>query len=254
MKINAPTQIRVALTAEIHAAAPRDPKNWLSASEWVRFERLNARQPLSNRAQQYLSGHWLARLLLSAQFGAAPEHCQLEERLNLPPLVIAPYAETAQGIGIGTGQIALSISHSGGWIACAISDAAIGIDIEQRQPRDGLLRFQELLLAVGETPNSLSLDELLQRWVAKEAWIKRHHGSALPEGLAAIELHPAGATTGNVTVVSTDGFHLAMTAESASAPVIVVPGAVLNQRYFQCRPQAGIQSAGLPSAPGWLPG
>lgn len=235
------TQVRVAQIAEIYAQVPSDQTSWLSASEQARFSRLK----VPSRMQAYVSGHWLTRQILSAQFGGAPQHWRLEERMNLPPAVIAAPVEMV--------PIELSISHSGDWIACAISDAAIGIDIEQRQDRAGLLRFQELLLAVGEAPDTVNLDELLLRWVAKEAWIKRHHGSALPEQLKALELHPANANTANVQIISTACFHLAMSA-IRPVPIDFAPTSLTTQRYFLCRANAGTRSASLATAPAARPG
>ena len=145
--------------------APSAPDTWLSESELSRLQRLK----IANRRGQFLSGHWLVRCLLHQHFGKPANACQLIERTNLPPAVL------------GFDDVQVSISHSGDWIAAAISNAAIGIDLEQRRERAGLLRFQHLLLAQGEASDSLDLDQLLQRWVAKEAWVKRHHGSALPE-------------------------------------------------------------------------
>ncbi len=127
----------------------------------------------------------------------------LQERPSLPPVAMGHETTTY-----------LSLSHSGDWVACALSDQPIGIDIEQRQPpRDALLRFQPLLLAAGELPDTLSVDELLQRWVAKEAWIKRDHGSALPGYLAALKLRPAIGAEINVRLISTTAFHFGIAAD-----------------------------------------
>lgn len=191
-------RIQVARIEQVLADAPGALESWLSNSELARLDRLK----IQNRRDQYLSGHWLVRGLLSAQFGRAPNRWPLVERLNLPPAVL------------DFDFLQLSISHSGGWIAAAISNAAIGIDLEQRRERAGLMRFQHLLLAQDELPDSLDSDQLLQRWVAKEAWVKRHHGSALPEQLAEIKLLPAEPETASVQLRSTAAFHLAITAQA----------------------------------------
>jgi 4'-phosphopantetheinyl transferase len=194
-------QLHIARIAEVLCTLPTEPNTWLSPSEQTRLQRLK----IPSRRDQYLSGHWLARCLIAEQHGGQPQQWLLQERPNLPPAVIGLEASTH-----------LSLSHSGDWIACALSDQPIGIDIEQRHPpREALLRFQHLLLAEGELPDTLTADELLQRWVAKEAWIKRHHGSALPEQMAAVRLRRATAKTANVRISSTDEIHLGV---SASIP------------------------------------
>ena len=199
--------------------APSAPDTWLSESELSRLQRLK----IANRRGQFLSGHWLVRCLLRQHFAKTANACQLIERTNLPPAVL------------GFDDVQVSISHSGDWIAAAISNARIGIDLEQRRARAGLLRFQHLLLAQGEAPDSLDLDQLLQRWVAKEAWVKRHHGSALPEQLAELQLLPADPETANVQLFSTAAFHLAVTAQAMPADCDLDLGgnAVLQIAYWR---------------------
>lgn len=148
------------------------PEHWLSHSEADRLASIGA-EP---RRRQYLAGHWLAREVLAAIVGDGADACALEERRSRPPAVI------------GRDELSVSISHSGDWIAAACGQAAIGLDIEQRRAREALRRFEQLLLAEGEAPGSLDDDALLQRWVVKEAYIKRDAGSALPERLRELVL------------------------------------------------------------------
>ena len=217
--IQAFARIQVAPVAQILSRAPSALDTWLSASEQSRLARLK----VPNRRQQFLSGHWLARCLLSQHFGQPPSAWQLIERTNLPPAVL------------GFADVQLSLSHSGDWIAAAISSAAIGIDLEQRRARDGLLSFQHLLLAQDEALDSLDLDQLLQRWVAKEAWIKRQHGSALPEQLAELKLLPASPASATVQLYSTAAFHLAITAQAMPLDwhVDLAENAVLQMAYWR---------------------
>lgn len=191
--LNAPL-LRVARISEVMTGMPAGDPTWLSASERMRLQRLQ----VPARRAQYLSGHWLVRCLLAQRFGGVAADYALEERPSLPPAVTG-MPSTAF----------LTLSHSADWIACALSEQPIGIDIEQRQPpREALLRFQHLLLAEDEAIDSLGADALLQRWVIKEAWIKRHHGSALPEQLAGIRLRRVQLESANVSVLSNDALHL----------------------------------------------
>ena len=195
---------------------------WLSSSETERLQRLK----VPTRRDQFLSGHWLVRCLLSQHFGNKPDQWRLIERSNLPPAVL------------DLEWLQVSISHSGDWIAAAIANGAIGIDVEQRRERAGLLRFQHLLLAQGEAPDSLDCDQLLQRWVAKEAWVKRHHGSALPEHLAELQLFPASPEAASVQLRSTAAFHLGITAQAAATfwQVDLAQHEVLQTAYWRVNP------------------
>ncbi len=215
-------RIQVRRVEHVLSDAPDALDSWLSTSETDRLQRLK----LLARRDQFLSGHWLVRGLLSQHFGNQPEQWQLIERPNLPPAVL------------DFASLQVSISHSGDWIAAAIANGAIGIDLEQRRERAGLLRFQYLLLAQGEAPDSLDLDQLLQRWVAKEAWVKRHHGSALPEHLAELQLFPASSETASVQLRSTIAFHLGVTAQAAASAwqVDLAQNEILQMAYWRVCP------------------
>ena len=187
-------RLRLARIIDVIASLPADGNNWLSTSEHARLQRLQ----IQSRRDQYLAGHWLARCLLADVHDGVARDWALTERPNLPPAIDGINAQ-------------LSISHSGDWIAAAVSDQAIGIDIEQRHPpRDALHRFEHLLLAEGDQAGSLNSDQLLQRWVAKEAWIKCRHGSALPDQLARLQLRPCALADADVEVRSGDTVHLAI--------------------------------------------
>lgn len=190
-------RLAVETTSAVLARAPADCARWLSVSEQARLERLR----VEPRRAQYLAGHWLARELLVAEAGGGIAAWTLEARPDLPPAILGPVAD-----------LHLSLSHSGDFIAAAVADAAIGIDIEQRRPREALHRFDTLLLAEGEFPGTLDNDALLLRWVVKEAWIKRGHGSALPERLAALRIEPVAPASADVHTYSTADLHLGLAA------------------------------------------
>ena len=187
------TSVAVAAVADVLAQAPAAPESWLSPSEWARAQRLR----VPSRHRQYLAGHWLARLQLGRLLDRDPAECVLIEREHLPPQVLdAP--------------LQLSLSHSGNWIACALSPAAIGIDLEERGRGPQLRTFAHLLVAEEESPGELDDDTLLQRWVLKEALIKRDCGSALPQYLASILLQPCRQDDAEIELLSTTSFHLAV--------------------------------------------
>lgn len=186
-------RLRVARIAEVIARAPVDAATWLSPSERERGAQLQ----VPARRDQFLSGRWLTRELLAEHAGGHAIDWTLQERRSLPPAVVGPAFMPL-----------LSLSHSGDWIAVAIADRPIGIDLEQRRPREALHRFESLLRATDDVEGELDTDTLLQRWVTKEAWIKRDHGSALPERLAAVFLQRAVGNEADVQLLSTAAFHL----------------------------------------------
>lgn len=68
-----------------------------------------------------------------------------------------------------------NISHSGEYAVCAVSEASVGIDIQQRRPVSGNLaqrvlsdREQRILAAAGEKREEV----FFRLWCAKEAYIK----------------------------------------------------------------------------------
>lgn len=191
------------------ASAP-PASEWLSPCEQARAAAMRA----PARHAQYLAGHWLLRTLLAQAHGGDPRDYPLQERDNQPPAVAGA-------------ALCTSLSHGGDWIAAAISPAPIGIDLEPRTPRPALRRLQHLLLNPDEPPDSLDDDALLQRWVIKEALIKRDHGSALPETLAAIRVHGAlSADHADVRSWTTEAFHLATAPAGIDAVDLPVPVAL----------------------------
>jgi 4'-phosphopantetheinyl transferase len=195
--------LRVESIRLLAAQIPANSDAWLSPSEQTRLAGLH----IEKRRLQYLAGHWLARCLLAQAVGAAPETLLLDERPDLPPAASAHP------------DWQISLSHSGDWIACALAEHAVGVDIEQRETRAALLKFQDLLLAQDEAPGTLDGDALLARWVAKEAWIKQHHLSALPEQLRAVRLKAATSDQFEVQIWTHARWHLGLAMACGHAPL-----------------------------------
>lgn len=179
--------------ADAAATLPAD-LHWLDPGEAERLACLR----VEPRRLQYLAGHWLARRLLARLAGGHARDWQLQERPGLPPAVR------------GRPELRLGLSHSGDWLAGIVAAMPVGIDVEARPRAHGLAAAERLLLARGEAPGSLDGDALLQRWVAKEALLKRDCGSALPDQLARLGLLPAGRDDADVQVLSGSACHLAL--------------------------------------------
>ncbi|HTA64679.1 MAG TPA: hypothetical protein VK753_04165, partial [Xanthomonadaceae bacterium] len=190
--------IGIARIANVLADVPADRTSWLSDSESVRFADMRN----DNRKAQYLAGHWLTRVLLARALGGEAARWRLSERKSLPPQVEG-HPES----------VAVSISHTRHWIAAAVANVAIGIDLEQR-PRILDAGLEPLLRNADEAEGSLDADTMLQRWVAKEAWIKRNSGSAVPAQLRQLHLQVAVREHADVRIDSCPAFHFGVAVAS----------------------------------------
>ena len=205
--------IEVARTASVLAAMPDTGTQCLSDSEQTRLEAIK----INARREQYIAGHWLVRELLARAFGGEPAQWQLLERKSNPPQVMGQLK-----------NLRVSISHSQNWIAAAVANVSIGIDLEQR-PRRLDASIERLLLNADESPGQLDADALLQRWVAKEAWIKSRSESALPERLRQLHLQAAPQGRADVQIHSSEEWYLGVATTSPCQieqryEVVTMPG------------------------------
>ena len=91
--------------------------NWLSASELARWRQFARPQ----RQRQFLVGRVLLRQALAPLLGVPARAIALLEQRGAAPRLVLPAGARA----------GFSISHSGPWVACAVSaDTALGLDIE----------------------------------------------------------------------------------------------------------------------------
>ena len=91
---------------------------WLTDAELARYQSITS----SSRKQQFLAGHFLVRKMASNVFKNLPhDWTYFQDAESLRRL---------KGNTDSLPELFVSISHSGEWIAAAISDAPIGIDIE----------------------------------------------------------------------------------------------------------------------------
>lgn len=93
---------------------------WLGEGELARYRRFVRRE----RRDQFVAGRVLLRQMLGQLLGRDPRSFAFEERAGQAPLLRA-----------AAGVAGLSISHSGPWVACAVSaHTRVGLDIEQLDP------------------------------------------------------------------------------------------------------------------------
>jgi 4'-phosphopantetheinyl transferase len=138
-----------------------------------------ARVGPSSKAGASTASRELLRGLLQAATGVHASAWQVSAPRHGAPVV----AVTTGGLA---GPVHVSLSHRLGWVAAAVSDAPVGIDVEsERPPRSepterALLMLSPIELSAWTAlPPSARERALLTAWTAKEAWFK-----ADPPGLA----------------------------------------------------------------------
>lgn len=174
--------------------------SWLGAAEATRYTRFA--RPL--RQRQFLLGRALLRTAMAQMLGVPPAAIVLAERSGQAPQLVSP-----------AGGPHFSISHSGHWVACALStDTPLGLDIELRDPqRDVLaLALQAFGQAVAAELENMLPDARLaafyQRWSAAEA----HYKLGVEGGLCVTVAHA------ELSIV------LCSAAPLAKAPAVILSG------------------------------
>jgi 4'-phosphopantetheinyl transferase len=178
---------------------------WLGASEWARWATLSPSARLA-----WVESRRLLRSLLRMWSGAADDAWTISADAGTAPIVRGPHSVSA------------SISHRLGWVAAAVSDAAVGVDVEVlRPPRSDASERAALMLAPAELEewNALPAERrepaLLTAWTAKEAWFKAVGDGGAPwdfRKVIARSCAPAGA---NVRTWSAPPLHVAVCSASA---------------------------------------
>lgn len=141
----------------------------LSAEEAIRAAAIA--RPL--RRRQFVAGRMLLRTMLAQVLGGRPEDWAVDAEAGAPPrLPSHPHLH-------------LSVSHSGEWVAAAIADRPVGIDLEGLGARRDPERFARWVCSPDELAAWRGLagtdadDALIAHWTRKEAWLKRDGGEVL---------------------------------------------------------------------------
>lgn len=149
----------------IDAATVAKFEAWLGASERVRL----AAFVRSERRRQFVLGRALLRCALAPLLGVVPTNIALIERRGQAPLLDSAQSDRPH----------FSLSHSGPWIACAVSSAtAVGLDIERRDATRDIAALaaqffdadQQAMLA--RLPTAQRTDAFYQLWSGMEARYK----------------------------------------------------------------------------------
>lgn len=172
-----PALICLADLAAIAAEAIQYGDDWLTQQERERFEAMRSLR----RRQQFIAGHWLARRLAAqASVTAAGDWLLATDERGAPRLRHRQVAAT---------DLHASLSHSGEWVACAISDRPIGIDLECDMRSRDLERLAAEVFPEAQWRSLRDLPEagrrrgFYEQWTLREAVGKRE-GRGLSPGVA----------------------------------------------------------------------
>lgn len=142
----------ILLAWRLYMQTAQQCQSWLTESEWQYSLTLTAK-----RQQEFCNGRAMVRQLLQRRMLAEPHQVDIDLPSSQAPRLHLPDS-----------QLKLSISHSGNALAVAISDRAVGLDIERQKPRD----FAALCQPFPALQGVDSLNQFYQRWTACEAYSK----------------------------------------------------------------------------------
>lgn len=143
------------------------PPQWLSASEQARLAQMAA----PARRAEFIACRYALRLLLAGDQERFAGWA-LEAPAGQPPRLSA-----STGAGLH-----LSLSHSHGWIACALAPEPVGIDMEliTRRPASAIADLAQLACTPDQREALAQIADLaqcqqrfVQLWSLKEAWFKQ---------------------------------------------------------------------------------
>lgn len=158
------------LMVDAHAVPDADLprlRDWLSPGEQARCQRFVR----AERLRQFVIGRVLARMALGRVLAVPAREVMLAEQVAGAPLLVAPIMP-----GAAPG---FSISHSGRWVACAVSAAtALGLDIETLDATRDLAALAQQAFDADEMrqwealPPVQRVDGFYRMWSTKEARFK----------------------------------------------------------------------------------
>ncbi len=161
---------------------PQLSLSWLSAEERDRYGSFST----GTRREQFLCGRFLAREAISYMRGGGWQRYFLSAPEIGPPQIL--WLNEPENMD----SLSISISHTDGWVACAVSNSSIGVDVQSNhKPRDivGLSQMIDCDLSMEVDPSAIKLNRVFYaHWGLREAWIKQ---SAAMPGVAAPRFVPS---------------------------------------------------------------
>jgi len=189
---------------------------WLHPSEQQRYQSFT--QP--RRQIQFLASRWLARQLLSQAMGGDCADWPLLAHAGQPPGIAAHP------------ELHLSISHSGDWLAVALAEQPVGVDIEHIVANSNSMARAEIVANHNEISDLSSQVSIARQatyftrgWTLKEAWLKRH-GLGLDFALMQrLHYRPtrARAPQAHSWKLNNHPLCLALVSASRQSPILILP-------------------------------
>jgi 4'-phosphopantetheinyl transferase len=138
---------------------------WLGDSETERLARFVRRE----RRRQFVAGRALLRQLLAQLLDLEPPEVKLLERAGNAPLLDMH----------GCASVGFSVSHSGHWVACAVSATSrLGLDVELLDPSRNIDELAAQAFDAGQQawlasrPPGSRMRDFFQLWSSTEARYK----------------------------------------------------------------------------------
>ena len=173
---------------------------WLGPAERARWTAL---APAGRR--EFAAGRRLLRDTLAQATGLPDPHWRVSAEAGTAPRVRGPVPVHA------------SLSHRLGWVAAALSDVAVGIDVEPARPaRSDPAERAALMLAptelAGWAASAPELREaaLLTAWTAKEAWFKACPPNTVPWDFRRVVARACTSARANVRTWDVPPLHIAV--------------------------------------------
>ena len=189
------------------------PPGWMGEGERQRWTSLGAAA-----RPEFVASRGLLRELLHQATGMPVDAWDVSARAGT-----APVARSLRGDAVG-GAPRASLSHRLGWVAAAVADAAVGIDVECDRPsRSDPDERAALMLAAAELRDWHALTQdhreaaLLTRWTAKEAWFKASPPGDAPWDFRRVVARACEPAQANVRVWESAALHVAVCCVDAAA-------------------------------------
>ena len=166
------------------AEAGAQGQDWLTDAERQRLQAITS----PSRRDTFLAGHWQARVLAAQWLQLDVGRIALDAHADGRPLL---------RVDGDAAPLQVSLSHSGNWLALALADAPVGVDVElPRRVRDwnALARFvfsPEECERVEAADPAMRADVFHALWTLKEAHGKRSGAGLQPRAARALTARPA---------------------------------------------------------------
>lgn len=206
-------RVAVARIPDSRAGGDEPAPAWMGESERARWSGLPA-----GARHAFAASRALLRELLQAATGLAAEAWEVSAGANS-----APVARAVRGRVAGR-AVNASLSHRLGWVGAAISEGAVGVDIEcERPPRSDPRERAALMLSPAEFEHWQALpgDELegalLTAWTLKEAWFKSRPPGLAPWDFRHVAARACTPERANARAWTAPPLHVALCCDDADA-------------------------------------